>query len=122
VWSGITDNWTLDMCNENDFLSPVNVDTSFTITDSDLEGCKYFNTSDASSAAQAYITASGAGDGTLANIKYGLVGTYTADGSGARAGYYIQGGTNEGDDCDINAIAYDTYNTLTSLNFSELLP
>ena len=134
-WSGITDNWTLDMCNENDFSAQVNVDVSFNIYSNPSGGCTYMTIDDASAAAQTYIaamtTAYGAANADdfigspagadILDTKYGLTGNYTADGSGAQAGYYIQTGNERGTTCDINNVIYDSYNAVTTLNYADIL-
>ena len=134
-WSGITDNWTLDACNENDFSAQVNVDVSFNIYSNPTGGCTYMTIDDASAAAQTYISdvyaaggaaseadfVNSAAGAALIGTRYGLTAGYTADGNGAQAGYYIQTGDERGTTCDINNVIYDSYNAATTINYGDLL-
>lgn len=100
-WSGITDNWSLDRCNEHDFSNLVDytLDICFNISSGTVNECKYFTTSDASNAAAIFNT------GYNSENKYGQTSLNEAagDGTNAESGYYIQGGPNEGTVCEIDA-------------------
>ena len=115
-WSGITDNWSLDRCNEYDFSNVVDytLDICFNISSGTANTCKYFSTSDASDAAAIWN-----GEGNDSLNRYGQTTSNISgnDGSNAQEGTYIELGYNKGLTCDIDY----TSNYRSTIDFGNIL-